>query len=151
MVMKFNFHLINKTNLFWCLWFLLLGNIVGGCAMSSELKLKWEWPDGRTADQKLIIAVESLGNYSSGLFGFIKSPSIVENVPDPMEIKGKVVGGSPSMINHEVVLVLPKIELGSIQENNLIAVGLIDNSTCICIKLASSVDEDLKDWNCTSE
>ena len=116
--------------------------------MATEINLKWEWPAGRQPDQKLIVAIESIKKHSTGFFG-VNPPSLLEGIPDPVDLKGIIIGGNPSLNNKSITITLPKIELENISERGFLAIGVIEPKTCICLKTAASATEDLSLWNCS--
>ena len=118
--------------------------------MATDINLKWEWPAGRKADQKLIVNIASITKHNTGFFGLKKSPSLIEGIPDPIDIKGIIIGGDSYLGNKSITITLPKVELENVSEGNLIAIGVIEPNICICLKTATSATEDLSQWNCES-
>ena len=56
-----------------------------------------------------------------------------------MTLKGKVVAGSASLLGKQVQLVLPKVELRGAGEQDVIALGILDQQVAICLHDAGLV------------
>lgn len=125
---------------------------IGGCTMASELSFSWEWPNDRLPDHKLAVKVDRLKPHSTGFLGLKKSPSFVASLPDPMELAGTVVAGKASLVGKRVNIVLPKLELGSVSADDIIAVGVLDAGTCICLEPVPTPESEasawLEQWQC---
>lgn len=121
--------------------------------MAADIELNWEWPNGRQPDHKIAIKVDKLEKYSAGFFGLKKSASIATSQPDPMTLKGKVVAGSASLLGKQVQLVLPKVELRGAGEQDVIALGILDQQVAICLQAVPSADAAdawLAQWQCST-
>ncbi len=116
--------------------------------MSADIELNWEWPADRAADQKILIKVTDIKKQSSGFFGIKKSPSLAQNLPDPMVLSATLIGNESNLKNKTLELVLPKVELGEIKNNDIAILGVIAGKTCICIKAAESENTDPSTINC---
>ncbi|MCG8614551.1 MAG: hypothetical protein MI864_28900 [Pseudomonadales bacterium] len=119
--------------------------------MATDLTMNWEWPADREPTDKLIISVEGINKHSSGWFGLKKSPSFVEAMPDPVDLTGKVLSGSDLLSQKSIVITLPKLELGEVSAGELLAVGVIGDKTCICVRKVTDKDEDLSEWKCSQD
>ena len=115
--------------------------------MATDINLKREWPAGRQPNQKLIVSIESTTKHRTGFFGVKKSPSLLEGIPDPVDLKGIIIGGDSSLKNKSITITLPRIELENSSEGGFLAIGVIEPNTCICLKTAASATEDLSLWN----
>jgi hypothetical protein len=122
--------------------------MTGGCAMTTDLNLKWEWPADRQPQLKLVMEITSIEEADRGWFGVKKSPSLIEGIPNPITFRGVIVGGTGHFDGKTVSLTLPKLEAESISSGDHVAVGVFENNTCICIKKLQSSDQDLSDWQC---
>jgi len=127
---------------------LLVSTLLGGCAMATDLNLKWEWPADRQPAMTLVVSVSDVSEAGKGWFGIKTSPSLVEGLPDPVTIKGTVVKGNASLVNKSISITLPKIEAGDLGKGNVSAIGVLENNVCICIKKLQSADEDISNWQC---
>lgn len=125
---------------------------IGGCTMASELSFSWEWPDDRFPDHKLAVKVEQLKPHSTGFLGLKKSPSFVASIPDPMVLTGTIVAGKASLVGKSVNIVLPKLELGNVSTDDIVAVGVLDAGTCICLESVPMSEHEasawLEQWQC---
>lgn len=122
--------------------------LVGGCAMSADIELNWEWPDDRKADQKVLVQIVEIKEKSRGFFGLKRSPSFVDNLPDPVTVKAVVVNKTAALDSRTLELTLPRVELDGISATNYAIVGIVDSKTCICIKKVDSESTDVSTVNC---
>ena len=122
--------------------------ILGGCGVSAEITLKWEWPADRSADSKLMIEVVKVTEEGDGLFGLKRSPSLVDNVPDPVTVHGIIVKQRSELDRKTVTVLLPKLELNNIKAQQFAVLGIVGNTTCICIKPIPSADTDISEISC---
>ncbi len=122
--------------------------LIGNCAMSAEIELKWEWPANRTIDYKLLVKIDSVDKKKSGLFGFFKSPSIVDNFPDPRTLSGKVIKSGSGESGGAFKLTLPLLEIDDIKPGSFAVLGIVKNRTCVCIASVKSADVKLDDVKC---
>lgn len=127
---------------------LLTSMLLGGCAMATDLNLKWEWPAERQPELKLVMAIADASPAGKGWFGIKRSPSLVEGIPDPVELKGTVIKGDSSLLQKSITLTLPRLEAGALGKGDVAAIGVLDNNVCICIRKLASADEDLSGWQC---
>ena len=116
----------------------LLGFVVLSCdgeeAVSGKTEqLVWEWPGDRAPDSRILVRIESVATASGGVSGSVQSPSIAGYLPDPMEVSGSVLAGPDSQVGMTVSLRLPKVEMGELAAGDLAGLGLIGDSTCICV------------------
>lgn len=125
---------------------------IGGCTMASELSFFWEWPDDRFPDHKLAVKVEQLKPHSTGFLGLKKSPSFVSSLPDPMVLTGIIVAGKAGLVGKSVNIVLPKLELGNVSADDIVAVGVMDAGVCICLEPVPTSESEasvwLEQWQC---
>ena len=126
---------------------LMLFSIIGACAMSDNIELTWEWPDGRVSDQKFLIKVNNVESKSSGFFGIGKSPSIASNIPSPVVLAGEILKDE-MLAGKNIKITLPKLELESIKSGDYVVVGVMDENTCICIVKVDSSSEDISKVSC---
>ena len=125
----------------------ILFSIIGACAMSDNIELTWEWPDGRVSDQKFLIKVNNVESKSSGFFGIGKSPSIASNIPSPVVLTGEILKDE-MLEGKSIKVTLPKLELESIKSGDYAVVGVMDGNTCICIVKVASSSEDISKVSC---
>ena len=120
----------------------------------SDKTFKWEWPANREVTTRLLATVQSIEKQKEGFFGVNKSPSIAANLPDAMELTGKIIDGNANYNGKTFTLVLPKVELGAVSPHDTVGLGLIGADTCVCIEKAPAAnsqtkpEEWLKSWNC---
>lgn len=122
--------------------------MIGGCAMSADIELKWEWSAGRLPEQNLLVHVNAIRKISDGLFGVSRSPSLSDSLPDPQILKGTVVNTSNELDGKSISIVIPKLEIESIKSDGYAVLGLVDKSTCICIISVSNKDTDIETVHC---
>lgn len=113
---------------------MLLMSSIGGCAMSADIELTWEWPADRVAEQKLLVKIVDVKNQSAGFFGFGKTPSFAGNLPDPVTVKAQLMNEEGDLKGKTVELTLPKLELESVKANDYAVLGVVGSKICICIK-----------------
>ena len=126
-------------------WIALVFLVSGGCGMAGELKLEFEWPNGREPGHRLAVQVESVKPYKSGWFGLKNSPSI-SKLPDPIEVTAKVLAGNPSLLGETIELVMPKLMLEGLSAGDRMAVGVLDQKVCICVASIKAETKDLDQW-----
>ena len=122
--------------------------ITGGCVMGADTELKWEWPANRPLTHKLLINVHSLEKQGGGLFGVKQSPSLVASVPDPFELKGVVIKADKPINAENIALIAPKLEVENIKPGAYAVLGLVNDSTCVCIVPVKNKDVDLTKIEC---
>ncbi len=127
---------------------LLITLLTGGCAMSADIELKWEWPAERKPTDRILIKVENIKNKSSGFFAIGASPSLAENVPDPVIITGKIVHGDEFTDGKSLQVTAPKLEVESLKASSYAVVGMIEKNVCICIVPVDSPDIDISSVKC---
>lgn len=115
--------------------------------MSADIELTWEWPADRTAEQKLLIKVLDVKD-NSGLFSFNKTPSIANNLPDPVTVSAKLMTQEGNLKNKTIELSLPKLELRSIKTGGLAILGIMEGKICICIKPVAAENVDVGKISC---
>ncbi|WP_153301505.1 hypothetical protein [Endozoicomonas arenosclerae] len=117
--------------------------------MAGETELRWEWPAERKVQQKILVEITEIDS-SSGLFGLKKSPSLAQGFPDPTTLKGVIKSGQPGTIK----LVLPRLELSNLKPGDLLGIGLVEDTVCICVSpvpVNSDPDQWLQTWSCNNE
>jgi len=120
-------------------WYVLLSfALLGSCDVKNKT-LSWQWASGRAPEHRIVVRIESLESPSAGPFGLGRPPSVVQNLPDPVELRGTVLASSAPAKSATVRLLLPRLELGAAQRGFRVALGLLDD-TCICI---GAVPEDV--------
>jgi hypothetical protein len=130
---------------------LLAGVIPGGCDVGNsrdgQFELRWEWPAERRPDQRLLVRVTQVKSHGGGMLGMGNSPS-VQNLPDPVDVYGEVVGGSPEWRGRTTKLVAPRAELAGIASGDSLALGLSGRGICICAAKAPAGlnEQQLTDW-----
>jgi hypothetical protein len=125
--------------------------LIGSYAMSADIELKWEWPANRTIDKKILVKIDSIDIKKSGIFGFFNSPSIIGNLPDPRTLTGKVIKLENNKSDVNFKLTLPLLELNDIKSGSFAALGIVNNTTCICIVPVESIDTNLDDIKCLEQ
>lgn len=83
-------------------------SLTGGCAMSADIELNWEWPAGRQIEQRILIKIDKMKEQGSGLFGIKTSPSFAASVPDPIVITGTVLNDDKLISGKSVSIIAPK-------------------------------------------
>lgn len=116
--------------------------------MSADIELKWEWPDGRAIEDRILIKVEDVKARSSGLFELKKSPSFAENIPDPTVITGIVQNKDTVIGGRSLNIVAPKPEIGSTETGSYAVLGVVENDVCICIVPVESENVDITQIDC---
>jgi len=139
---------------FLCFLIFSAAAVTGANAMSffsnNELELKWEWPSDRKISHRIIVQVDKIKAKKS----LISSPSLADNLPDPVTLFGQVVRSDFELESSSIRLVLPKIELGDVLTGSKLALGLVDTSTVVCTAvlpsdLGESEEADwLQTWSC---
>ncbi len=118
--------------------------------LKNDTIINWEWPANRIVKHKMIVEVVDLRAADK----WIKSPSFAADIPDPMSLKGKVLKSNLASQIEIIKLVLPKVELGDVSKGSKLALGMINNSTVVCVGVLplnfSSIEEDawLEQWEC---
>ncbi len=116
--------------------------------MSADIELNWEWPAQRAVKDKILVQIKSIEKPSSGLFGIKKSPSLIANLPDPYTISGTVINTDTKLHGENVKITMPKLEIENVKEGSYAMLGMIGNTTCICIVSVDSKDTDLNSISC---
>lgn len=116
--------------------------------MSADLELRWEWPADRQVQNKLLVRVTNIKEQGGGLFGINKSPSIADNLPDPVILTGTIIKSSNNTDGKTVSIVVPKPEIESINSGDHGLFGLVNGSVCICIKPVGSTEVELDTITC---
>ena len=120
----------------------------GGCGMSTDVELKWEWPANRKVDRKILVKITGLKKQGGGLLGIKKSPSIVDNLPDPVLVSGIIINNNSESDEKIVSVIVPELEVKDIDKNSYTVWGLVDNSICICIVPVKDKNVDLEQVDC---
>ena len=110
----------------------LLGFIAMSTTACGEnaIELSWQWHNDRPPTSVITVEVSGLSKQRSGLFGFGRSPSFVNNLPEATEITGKVVIGNG--MNQSILLVVPGPEIPSgLKAGERVDLQLLDGKTCI--------------------
>ena len=81
-------------------------------------------------------------------FGILRSPSLADALPDAQVVSGKVVNTDKSLDGKSVTLVVPKLEIGSIKSGGYAVMGIIQQTTCICITSVDSKNIDINSISC---
>ncbi|WP_308364327.1 MULTISPECIES: hypothetical protein [unclassified Microbulbifer] len=123
-------------------------SLIGGCAMSADIELKWEWPADRAIEDRFLIKVEKVKAQDSGLFGLKKSPSFASNIPEPTVITGVVQNKGTVINGKSLKVVAPKPEAEEIEAGSYAVLGVVDKDVCICIVPVESADIDITQINC---
>jgi hypothetical protein len=122
---------------------------------NDDLVLRWEWPADRTAQARIAIRVDAIEPVSAGWFGLGRTPSIAENLPDPMRLRGAVVGTGQGDLRGTLAILLPRLELPALAPGDRAAIGVLGRA-CICIAAIppevgeSQLAEWLSRWPCGS-
>ncbi|MFT3925136.1 MAG: hypothetical protein QM778_21550 [Myxococcales bacterium] len=115
--------------------------------------IPWQWANGRAAQTKAVVEIKALATPGDGWFGIGRSPSIANNLPDPVDLEGQVVTSSPHIDLDRMLVRLPRSELGTARVGQRVALGMFDNS-CICVAAvpeyvaAANVTQWLDAWRC---
>ncbi len=116
--------------------------------MSTDVELKWEWPANRKVDRKILVKITGLKKQGGGLLGIKKSPSIVDNLPDPVLVSGIIINNNSESDEKIVSVIVPELEVKDIDKNSYTVWGLVDNSICICIVPVKDKNVDLEQVDC---
>ncbi len=116
--------------------------------MAADTEFKWEWPANRKADSKILVKITGLKKQGSGIFGIKKSPSIVDNLPDPVLVSGIIVNNNSESDEKTVSVIVPELEIKDIDNNSYTVWGLVDNSICICIVPVKDKNIDIAQVDC---
>ena len=101
---------------------------------TGTLELTWQGAAGRTASRFVIVRVRDLSAESGGLLGFLglrRPPGMAGYMPEPHVLEGEVAGGD--MAGHAVRLRLPGGETRGVTAGDVVALGLVDATHCICV------------------
>ncbi|WP_185231141.1 hypothetical protein [Teredinibacter franksiae] len=123
-------------------------SLTGGCAMSADIELNWEWPADRQIEQRVLIKIEKIKEQGSGFFGLKKSPSLAASVPDPVVITGTVLGEDKLIAGKTISVVAPKLEVESISAGGFAVAGIVETDICICLVAVESANADISAINC---
>ncbi|WP_226668414.1 hypothetical protein [Microbulbifer aggregans] len=123
-------------------------SLIGGCAMSADIELKWEWPADRAVEDKILIKIEDIKPQGSGFFGLRKSPSFAENLPDPTVITGVIKNADELIKGKSLKIIVPKPEVGNAAVGSYAVLGLVEKDICICIVPVESETTDITQVNC---
>ena len=116
--------------------------------MSADIELKWEWPADRKIEERILIKVDTIKAQGSGLFGIKASPSLAASVPDPMTVTGTVQGDDVITAGQTLSVVVPKLEIESLNSGGYAVIGLVETDVCICIVPVESAGVDIASINC---
>lgn len=116
--------------------------------MSADIELKWEWPAEREVTDRLLIKVDNVKAKGTGLFGIGGSPSLAENIPDPVVIFGTVQKGSQFTDGKSLMVVAPKLEVEAIKKGAYAVLGIVEKDICICVVPIESSEVDIATVNC---
>lgn len=125
--------------------------LMGSNAMSADIELKWEWPANRSTDNKLLVKIDSIKKQKTGFFNSLKSPSLINNLPDPRVISGNIINSKDIIASKNFALTLPLLEMESIESGSYAVLGIINKTTCICIVSVENKNVDLSSIDCVSE
>ncbi|MFV8784033.1 hypothetical protein ACNKU7_16555 [Microbulbifer sp. SA54] len=123
-------------------------SLIGGCAVSADIELKWEWPADRAVEDRILIKVEDIKPQGSGFFGFKKSPSFASNLPEPTVITGTIQNTDDLIQGKSLKIIVPKPEIGDTTIGGYAVLGIVENDICICIVPVASAEADIKQVNC---
>ncbi len=118
------------------------------------LKLSWEWPAGRSPQQKLLVIVDSIKKEKN--ISISNSASMTAHLPDPMILTAHVIEGSKTNVT-KLSLRLPEMELGNIAVNDQVVIGLDEGDISICVeKVPEHLEKDaistwFSSWNCSKK
>lgn len=124
-------------------------SLIGGCAMSAEIELKWEWPADRTVEDRILIKVEDVKPQGSGFFGLRKSPSFASNIPEPTVITGVIQNDDTKISGKSLKIIAPGPEIGETKSGSYAVLGIVNKDVCICIIPVTSSDVDITKINCS--
>lgn len=122
--------------------------LIGGCAMSADIELSWEWPAERAIEDRILVKVESVKPKSAGLFGILNSPSLAGSLPDPIIVSGVVINSDNKLNGKSIQVVAPKLEIENIKKGIYAMLGIVENTICICIVPVENKDSDLNNIKC---
>lgn len=111
---------------------IFLGVFIMSCKADEEgiMKLNWEWAGDRSPDSTVGVEVTGIMAVKKGFFGIGQSPSIVDNLPDPVEMTGRVVGQQNA--GKPVTLIAPAAELpDGLKAGEVVELALVQESVCI--------------------
>lgn len=116
--------------------------------MSADIEFDWEWPADRVIEDKVLIKITHIKKEGTGLFGIKQSPSLAKSLPDPQVISGVVVNSNSSLDVKSVKLVVPQLEIEGIKAGTYAMLGIVSDTTCICIVPVDNKETDLSNINC---
>ncbi len=120
---------------------------LSGCHMFAKpFDLTWEWPAGRMAQQKLLVKTIKVEKASSGLFGIGASPSMAHALPDATDVTVQVIDGPAPWTGQTLRIQLPGVEAQKLARAPMAGLGLLNNTTCICLTQVPEVVHDTADW-----
>ena len=128
-------------------------SIMGGVAMSfieNRYEFFWEWRADRAIVKKVVAELILIESRKP----LINTPSFASNLPDPIRLIGKFFKNNSFSDKPELELVAPRFELPDMDVGDRFALGLINDSTCVCIEKVPSkiqfedLDRWLEDWEC---
>jgi hypothetical protein len=141
--------LLNRFRLFLTkLIAIILLLLIGGCVMSADIELNWEWPADRKIEQRILIKIDKVKAQGSGFFGIKASPSFAASVPDPIIVRGTVQGDDKLITGKTISVVVPKLEIESLAAGGYAVLGVVETKVCICIIPVESSDVDVASINC---
>lgn len=123
-------------------------SLTGGCVMSADIELNWEWPADREIEQRILIKIDKIKAQGSGFFGITASPSIASSVPDPTIITGTVLSEDKLISGKSLSVVAPKLEMESLSVGGYAVVGIVKTDICICLVPVDSASTDISSINC---
>lgn len=116
--------------------------------MSADIEFTWQWPAERSAEQKILVQVDSINTSSGGLFSALKSPSLADTLPDAQVLSARVVNTDKVLDGKSITLLVPKLEIQSVEPGGYVVLGMVEETICICITPVDSKDVDLSRVAC---
>lgn len=100
-----------------------------GCNQIKELS--WEGTGNRIVNKRLYVKVESINKLNR------TSPSIAGYMPKPVKLVIKIVAGDKFRPGQKLALKISSYNLDDIKVGSKIAVGLVTDTTFICVEKSS--------------
>jgi hypothetical protein len=98
------------------------------------IRLRWEWPAGRTPTDQFVIRIDELTEESAGPFGLKASASIATRPPDPVNLRGTVLAGGAGHAGTGLTLVLPRDQVTGVVPGDELVLKVTSGDVCICVE-----------------
>ena len=135
----------------------ILALVPGACQASAEpLRLTWMW--NRPPAQRALVRVVRVEAEGGGLFGFKRSPSMADALPDAQVLTATLLPIDGGRAGRAVVVRLPKRELPAhVAAGQTVALGYTQDGAAVCIAAlppdvgAGAQRDWLERWTCSEK